>query len=71
MTNSRLLKMAMDESGYKVRFVAKQLNISYQALLNKLNNISEFKASEISILCELLNINMESRENIFFVKFVD
>lgn len=71
MTNSQLLKIEINESGYKVCFVAKQLNIGYQALLNKINNLSEFKASEISILCELLNINIESRENIFFTKLVD
>ena len=71
MTNSKLLRETINESGYKLQFVAKKINISYQALLNKLNNATEFKVSEISALCELLKIDSEKREVIFFANFVD
>ena len=71
MTNSELLRETIDESGYKLRFIAKQLTISYQALLNKLNNDTEFKVSEVSTLCKLLSIDNEKREVIFFTDKVD
>ena len=71
MTNSKLLKMAIDKSGYRLRFIAKQLSISYQAFLNKINNSSEFKASEIATLCNLLKIDNKAKERIFFADNVD
>jgi len=66
MTNTQLLREKIDESGYKLRFIAKKLGITYQGFLNKSNNDTEFKASEIQILCELLNIDIQQKEVIFF-----
>ena len=71
MTNSDLLKKAIDDSGYKLRYIAKQLGISYQALLNKINNDSGFKAGEIQVLCDLLKIDIQNKEQIFFYHYVD
>lgn len=71
MTNTKLLKQAIDDSGYKYAFVAKSLGISYQGLLNKINNQSEFKASEIATMCALLGIPNIDREAIFFANNVD
>ena len=68
MTNSELLKAAINECGLKLRYIATRLNISYQAFLNKMNNSSEFKASEITILCELLKLDNRQKEDIFFSK---
>lgn len=66
MTNTALLQEKLSESGYKLRFIAKQIGISYQAFLNKINNKSEFKASEIKSLQDLLNFTDEIRDEIFF-----
>ena len=44
MTNTALLREKIDESGYKIRFVAKKIGITYQGFLKKINNESEFKA---------------------------
>jgi hypothetical protein len=66
MTNSNLLKEKIEESGYKLTFIAKKLDISYQGFLNKMNNETEFKATEIKILCDLLNIETEEMYKIFF-----
>lgn len=71
MTNTRLLREKIDESGYKLRFIAKQLRITYQGFLNKINNESEFKASEIQILSELLRLSETERDAIFFTQNVE
>lgn len=66
MTNTKLLREKIDLSGYKLRFIAQKLGITYASLLNKINNESEFKASEIMGLCSLLGLTNEDRELIFF-----
>ncbi len=66
MTDTSLLRKKIDESGYKLRFIAKKLNITYAGFLKKVNNETEFKASEIQILGELLNLTREEIDKIFF-----
>lgn len=66
MTNTSLLMQYIEKSGYKMSFIAKQLGITAYGFSLKLNNKSEFKASEISILCKLLKISAKDREAIFF-----
>ena len=68
MTNTSLLEKYIEESGYKKGFIAQQLGISAYAFTLKINNKSEFKASEITILCKLLKISAKDREAIFFAK---
>lgn len=71
MTNTALLRKKIDESGYKLRFIAKQIGITYQGFLKKINNETEFKAKEIMILCDLLKIDIQEKELIFFTANVD
>lgn len=71
MTNTKLLRRKIDESGYKLRYVAKQLGISYQGLMYKINNESEFKASEIQMLKNLLKLTDAEVQMIFFVSNVN
>lgn len=66
MTNTELLKAKIDESGYKLKYIASKLGITYYGFLKKVNNDTEFKASEIQALCDLLNISGEEKERIFF-----
>lgn len=66
MTNTDLLRAKMDQSGYKLRFIASSIGLTYQGLLKKLKNESEFKASEIRALCKMLKISEAERESIFF-----
>ena len=66
MTNTVLLNKTIKESGVKRYSLAEQLGLTYQGLLNKINNVSEFKASEIKKLSEILGIDHELRERIFF-----
>lgn len=65
MTNTKLLQRAIEVSGYKRDWLAKKLNISRAALLKKINNESEFKASEVSKLSQLLSLTAPQRDNIF------
>lgn len=71
MTNSNMLRAKIDESGYKLRFVAGKLGITYAGFLKKINNETEFKATEIQALKVLLNLTDEQRDRIFFAEFVD
>ena len=66
MTNTELLREKMEQSGYKLRFIAMKAGLTYQGLLNKLNNVREFKASEIKALCDLLKLSETERTAIFF-----
>ena len=68
MTNTALLNEYIEKSGYKKGFLAKALGITSYSLSNKINNKSEFKGSEIDLMCKLLNINVNNRMRIFFAK---
>lgn len=67
MTNTELLQEKLNNSGYKMTFVAKELGITYQALLNKLNNKREFTYGEIISLGRLLHLKGKEVNKIFFM----
>ena len=66
MTDEKALRDKIEKSGYKLRFIAKKIGMSYQSLLNKMSNKSDFRATEIQALCSLLNISVSERDLIFF-----
>lgn len=68
MTNTALLEKRITESGYKKSFIARKIGKSTYALSLKINNKTEFKASEITILCDLLGIDDKERTSIFFAQ---
>ena len=65
MTNTELLKDKIEKSGYKLKYIAEQIGITYYGFLKKVNNETEFKASEIQTLCDLLEIAGEEKEKFF------
>lgn len=72
MTNVAELERLIAESGLKKSYLAKELNLSRQGFKNKRKNKSPFTATEISILCKLLNITkLTDKENIFFYQKSD
>lgn len=71
MTNDYLLNEKIKKSGYRFGFLANQLNLSRTGLYNKINGKTEFLASEIQSLSDILNLDIHERENIFFNKEVD
>lgn len=71
MTNTELLRKKIDESGYKLIFIAEHCRLSYQGFMNKVNGKSEFNATEIQKLRVLLKMCPEDVEAIFFAPVVD
>lgn len=65
MTNTTLLCDAIEKTGLKKDWIAKQLGITRAALFEKINNKREFKASEVAKLAKILSLPEEVREIIF------
>lgn len=68
MTNTNLLKEHINNSGYKRSYIAARLGITTYSLSMKINNESEFKASEMTALSNLLKIDARTRDAIFFAQ---
>ena len=69
MTNTELLLELIDGSGYKRKYIADKLGITTYSLQKKINNETEFKATEINILCDVLKIiDIDLRWKIFFAE---
>lgn len=67
MTNSMLLRKAINDTGLKICAVMEALGIkSYTTMREKINNVKNFTVREIEILCMLLSLTQEQREQIFF-----
>ena len=67
MTDTIEFEIALKRAGLTKKKVAQSLGISEMGLYQKVNNITEFKASEISKLYELLNLsNLAEQQKIFF-----
>lgn len=66
MTDTIKLKERINNSGYKVEFLAYKLGISRVSLSMKINNVSAFKVPEMYILCDLLGIDENEAKLIFF-----
>ena len=68
MTNTLKLKAAIAESGLNQEQIAEMLGVSLCTLNYKLNGTSEFKASEIKKLAELLHLDADKVMKIFFCR---
>lgn len=66
MTDTKLLREAIDKSGMSITFIANEIGISREAFYKKISNITEFKASEIMKLSKILSLSNKSRDGIFF-----
>jgi len=73
MTNSDGLRALIKLKGLKLGFIANKLGISTVCLQQKINNITEFKSSEVQEMCNILGIsnNLELKDNLFFALVVD
>ncbi len=72
MTDTKELLKVIDESGLRKGYIAERLGITTYGLQRKVENRSQFKAGEIKILCDILNItSLERKEQIFFNEIVD
>ena len=66
MTDTVALRKAVKESGLKYIRIASEMGISPYTLQKKIDNETEFKASEIVQLSDLLSLEASERSNIFF-----
>lgn len=69
MTDTARLNAIIQESGFKLSYIANHLGLSAYGFARKRDNLSEFTQSEIDSLCDLLHIeSIEDRFAIFFCK---
>lgn len=66
MTNTAMLEKAIIDSGFKKSRIAERMSINSYTLALKINNEREFKASEIDLLCKILDLDVNQRMAIFF-----
>lgn len=67
MTDTVMLQKAIERSGLKISSILEQMGIkSYATLRDKIENRQEFKASEIKKLCEILHLDADQMNGIFF-----
>lgn len=71
MTNTVELEVAIKRAGLSRLDVAKAAGITQTAFFNKLHNKSEFKASEILAIKQVLGLSNEKVADIFFANVVD
>ena len=66
MTDTMALSKEIEKSGLKYGRIAEEMGISSYTLQKKIDNIVEFKASEIKKLSSLLSLSDAQRSSIFF-----
>lgn len=71
VTDALELDYAIKKAGLDRPKVAEALGISVTALFNKIHNRTDFKASEIARLKQLLCLSNGQRDRIFFAGDVD
>lgn len=72
MTNTEALNEIIEGSGLKKKYIAEQLGLSPYGMQRKIENVTEFKSTEIATLCKVLKIeSLKEKERIFFASTVD
>ena len=72
MTDSYILRNLIKEKGFKLKYIAQKMGITYYTLQRKINNEVTFNSEEILKLCDILNLkDLKKREKIFFKRWVD
>ena len=66
MLNEKLLRLKIEDSGITYTAIAKKIGITREGLYKKLSGDSEFKASEIVKISNILNLTVAERNRIFF-----
>ena len=71
LTDSLMLNNAISESGMTITAISQKLGITREGFYKKLNNETEFKASEIVLMQRILGLSNKRRDSIFFAKEVE
>lgn len=68
MTNTALLRQRIKDSGLKLQYIADYIGISRVSLTMKIENVSEFRQTEIKKLCEILRIETAEEKTLIFLE---
>lgn len=68
MTDTRALRLAIEKTGMKYKYIAEELGLSPYGLQLKIENDNEFKVSEVDKLADLLHLSILEKDAIFFAK---
>lgn len=72
MTDSAALRKLIADKGLKLGKVAEQVGLSAYGFALKIDNVNDFRTTEVSKLCEILGItSLREKERIFFAKKCD
>ena len=71
MTDTSLLNAKKKKIGITKKELVKALGLTYAGFWKKLNNQSEFKATEIKRIQRLLHLSDAERDHIFFAQNSD
>ncbi len=66
MTNTNMLRKKISDCGITFTFLASKLGIARETLYLKLKNETEFKASEIVKVVDVLDLTDKEKNEIFF-----
>lgn len=66
MANTEMIRAYIRDSGYKLQFIARAMEISSNALNQKLQGKTQFKLSEAERLSTMLGLSMAERDACFF-----
>lgn len=69
--NLEYLNNRIDEIKIPITTIAERMGISRQSLYLKIKGEREFKASEVSKLCDILRLTDEEKTLVFFADKVD
>ena len=67
-SNTELLEKRIAQAGLKKQYIAERIGLSRQHLNNCIHNRAEFRATQMAILCDLLSIDIQEKEAIFFAR---
>lgn len=68
MTDTTTLRSIIANSGLKYKAIAEIMGLTPYSLQMKIDNETEFKASEIDTLANTLGMDMQQRDAIFFLQ---
>ena len=66
MFNRKLFDAAVKASGKKKGYIAAKLGITRQAMNKKERGVSDFSATDMTIVSNELNLSPDERDSIFF-----
>ena len=70
MVNTQLLDEKIKESGFRIEHIVNTVGLSRNGFDKKRKGINPFRVAEIYVLCDLLHISEDEKQQIFFAQKV-